>query len=175
MQNAIHMVIQMIDRFNEWIGKIVSILILVFGLILFYGVIMRYIFNASVFWEPDVCWMLFVIMAVLAGPYVLQQNFHCRLDVIYTRLSQKGRIVMDIITFPLFAIFVGTLTWYAIEEAWWSTSILESNAMSHFHGPIYPAKIAWAVAAFLLLIQGIAEFTCNVLFLFGIKIERNIS
>ena len=157
-----------------WVGKISGVLTFAFGMILFYGVIMRYLFNSPVYWEPDICWLLFVIMALLAGPYVLQQDFHCRLDLVYHRLSPKGKAVMDIITFPLFIIFIATLSWYAIEEAYWSTSILERNARSHFHGPIFPAKIAWALASLLLLIQGLAEFTRNVLLLFGIKIKRDI-
>jgi TRAP-type mannitol/chloroaromatic compound transport system permease small subunit len=166
--------VHFVDRMNMWIAKTFGFLVIALNAVLLYGVIMRYVFHRAVYWEGDIAWLLFATFAVLAGAYGLRQGAHVRLDVIYSRFSPRGRAILDVITFPLFLFFMGLFTWFAIKKAWWSLSMMETNPMSYFHGPIYPARLALAVASVLLLLQGVAEFLGYVARIAGREIEGRV-
>lgn len=166
--------VRFVDRMNMWIARAFGFLVIALNAVLLYGVIMRYLFHRAVYWEGDVAWLLFATFAVLAGAHGLRQGAHVRLDVIYSRFSPRGRAIWDVMTFPLFVFFIGLFTWFAIKKAWWSLSMMETNPMSYFHGPIYPARLALAAASILLLLQAVAEFIGHIARIAGRDIEGRV-
>ena len=162
--------VRIIDNINTRIGQVFGFLVIANAGILLYGVIMRYVFSLPVHWGGEIAWTLFILFSLLAGAYVLRQDYHVRLDVVYGRLSAKTKAIMDMATFIFFLLFLVLLTWLTIEKAWWSISVMEKTE-SYFHGPVYPARICLALASVLLLLQGVAEFMRNVLFISGHEIE----
>jgi len=163
--------VHIVDKMNMWIAKVLGFLVIPLAAVLLYGVIMRYIFVRPVHWVGDISWSLFVTFSVLAGAYVLRQDGHVRLDVMYGRLSPKRRAILDMVTFPFFLLLMVLFTWFTIKKAWWSVSIMEKNPMSYFHGPIYPARIVLAVGGVLLILQGVAEFIGHIARITGHDIE----
>jgi len=166
--------IHIVDRMNMWIAKVTGFLVIAIAGILLYGVILRYIFSQPVAWEGDVAWILFVGFSLLAGAYVLRLDRHVRLDVLYSRFSPKRKAITDAVTFIFFLLFIGTLTWFTIDKAWWSVSVVERSAHSSFHAPIYPVRICLALACILLLFQGVAEFIGYIRSITGHKIEGRV-
>lgn len=166
--------VHIIDRLNMRIAKVSGFLVIALMSVFMAGIIMRYVFVKPLMWEGDIAWLLFVVFSLLAAPYVLRQDGHVRLDVLYGRLSPERKAVIDAVTFIFFLLFVGIITWFAIQKAWWSVSVMETNWRTPFHGPIYPARIILALGSLLLLIQGVAEFICNISHITGHKIEGRI-
>ncbi len=68
---------------------------------------------------------------------------------------------MDVSTFIIFLLFTLALAYVTIQMAWDSTMMLE-RSWSVFKGPIYPKKIAVALATVLLLLQGIVQLFHNI-------------
>lgn len=163
--------VRVVDKVNRGITRFFGYLVIALNAVLMYGVIMRYLFHHPVHWEGDIAWLIFIIFSVLSGGYVYRQDGHVRLDVIYGRLNPVTRAVLDVITFPCFLFFMGLFSWFAIKKAWWSIKLMETNPMSYFHGPIYPARIALAIGAVLLLFQGIAELIRSIARITGHKIN----
>ena len=166
--------VHIVDHVNMWIAKVFGFLVIAMAFIFMSGIIMRYVFKQPLMWEGDITWLLFVGFSLLAGAYVLRQDGHVRLDVLYGRLSPKRKAIMDAATFIFFLLFMVILTWFAIMKAWWSVSVMETSALSSFHGPIYPARICLALGSLLLLFQGVAEFTGNIRTITGHKIEGRV-
>jgi TRAP-type mannitol/chloroaromatic compound transport system permease small subunit len=89
---------------------------------------------------------------------------HVNVDILYSRLSDKTRAVMDIATSFLFFLFVGMMAVYGGSLAWESLSMLE-HSESAWNPPIYPVKLTIPLGCILLLLQGLTTLIRNILIL----------
>ncbi|GAI90872.1 unnamed protein product, partial [marine sediment metagenome] len=147
-----------IDRVNRWTGKVVCWLILPLMLSLCYEVIARYAFNAPTLWAYDTTYILYGSLFMLGAGYTLLVDQHVRIEAIYSAIPPKMGTIFEIIGYLIFFFpAIGALLYFGIDfakESW----IVTEQAKSLFAIPIYPFKTVLPVAAFLLLIQGIAKF-----------------
>lgn len=150
-------VLHVIDKLNEWSGKVISLLYIPLIVIIIYYLIMRYAFNVVPIWAEETAIFCAGIAWVVGGGYVLLQGRHVKVEVLYERFSPRGQAIIDLITFPFFLIFIGLFLWKAVEYAGYSISTLE-HSISVWRPPIYPIKIFFPIGAFLILIQGLAKF-----------------
>lgn len=146
-----------LDAINERAGKAISILVVCMIGILCWEVILRYAFNAPTIWAHEVSCHIFAAYSVLGGAYVLLVNEHVRSDVVYARFSPRGRAILDLVTFPLFFMLLGIILMEGIPMALKSIATREVT-VSFLHSPVYPIKICIPIAAFLMLLQGLAHF-----------------
>jgi len=146
-----------IDAINERAGKAISILVVCMTGILCWEVILRYAFNAPTIWAHEVSCHIFAAYSVLGGAYVLLVNEHVRSDVVYARFSPRGRAILDLVTFPLFFMLLGIILVEGIPMALSSIEVREVT-VSFLHSPVYPIKTCIPIAAFLMLLQGLAHF-----------------
>lgn len=99
---------------------------------------------------------------MLGGAYTLLHGSHVKMDVLYVRLSTRGRAILDIVTFAVFLFFVVILIWKSGHMAVKSFEIMEKTESAW--GPIiWPARITITVGAFLLLLQGMAKFIRDII------------
>lgn len=153
----------LIDRINAWVGKGVAWLVPLLILELVYDTAARYLFNAPTQWSYDISYMLYGTLFLAAAAYTLQKDKHVRIELVYDRLSPRGKAVIDCIGYlifffpPLLAlVYFGTLF------AWKSWVLLETGGESMWQPPIYPFKTVLPLASFLLLLQGLALFIRSV-------------
>lgn len=149
--------LRIIDSVNEWAGKVTSVVIFPLVLLVTLDVILRYVFNRPTVWAWDVNIQLAGILIVMGGGFALLHGGHIAVDVLVTRLTPRGRAVIDLVTFPIFLCAIGALLWKAIPAARESLVIKEAYT-SFFAPPLYPFKIVVAVGLILLILQGIAKF-----------------
>lgn len=151
-----------IDKANDWVGKIMSFGLIAMMCIMVFELVWRDAFDSPTVWAWQVNGLLFSGVLVLGGGYVLLHKGHVRLDILYERLSYRGKLIADIVTFPIFLIFLSVVVWQGGRMAYSSLSMQE-RLLGFFPAPVYPTKIAFFVAAALLLLQGIAIFTRNII------------
>ena len=168
-------IFRLVDKTNEWVGKIISFsMLLVFALVL-NEVIRRYLFNSPTVWGNESIQMIFGIYIMLSGGYILRFREHVNVDILYSRLSIKNKARLGIITFPIFLMFCSMLLIYGGSLAWESLSILE-HSESAWNPPLYPVKMMIPVGASLILLQGIVKLIRDILILFtGENISQDIS
>lgn len=146
-----------IDSINEWGGRIFCFLIIPIIGIVVWEVVLRYIFNSPTVWAHETSTFIFGAHFTLGGAYTFLRGGHVNVDIIYGRFSPRTRSIIDLITSTLFFFFCGLMLWKGVEFAW--ASILEREASNTVWGPpLYPLKTVIPVAAFLLLLQGLAKF-----------------
>lgn len=78
-------------------------------------------------------------------------------DIIYGRLSRRKQAVLNMITFLFFLAVCYVLIWLGGKEAIYSWNVWERTNTT-WEPPLYPLKTVVPVAAFLLFLQGIANF-----------------
>jgi TRAP-type mannitol/chloroaromatic compound transport system permease small subunit len=101
-------------------------------------------------------WYLFTLIFLLGSAYALRHDVHIRVDVLYSRLSARGKAWMDIAGTILFLIpFCVLLLWVAWDPVMRSWAVREGSP-DPSGLPRYPIKAVILVSFALLLLQGVA-------------------
>ena len=85
-----------IDRVNQLLGKAASIMILLSCVVSAANALLRYGFDISNNWPLELQWYLFAAAVMLGAAYTLKRNEHVRVDLIYSNLSDRGRLWVDL-------------------------------------------------------------------------------
>ncbi|KNX41274.1 2,3-diketo-L-gulonate TRAP transporter small permease protein YiaM [Roseovarius tolerans] len=151
------MVVRTINGLNEIVGRVISVLAIIFAAIIIYDVVLRYVFNEPTRWAFDVSKQLFGFYFVLLGGYALRHKAHVRVDILTEKLGRGGQRIADLLGY---AIFFFPFAWVFLTRSWefaersWAQGEVTYGAIQM---PVYPLKMAMCVAAGLLLVQGVAE------------------
>ena len=148
------------DFISEWSAKTTAWLVFILTLMTGYEIVMRYVFSAPTKWAFDLSYMLGGAFFVLGQGYTLLQNKHVRIDIFYSRLSLRGKAIVDsvfylIFFFPLWIVLLYLLIPY-VYESW---TMGERSMQGYWMPILYPFKTVMPVAVFILLLQAIAEFS----------------
>ena len=149
---------------NHKINDAACWLIYPLTLVVMYEVILRYLFNSPTNWVYDMTWILYAIFVFLGGAHALHTGTHVKADIIYNMLPKKGKIVFDIIGYCVFFFPVMGILVYS---TW--TYFLKSLAMGDVSpattwGPLlWPTKLILCISMVMLLLQGVVEFSNNVI------------
>ena len=155
--------LKFIDATSLWTGKIVRWLAVALVLIMSYEVFMRYVLNSPTMWAYETVIMTGAAMYVFAWAYVHREKAHIRVDVFYSRLSSRGKALVDALcTFFLFFPLISLLgymafTWMA--RAW---KIGEKSVETYWYPPIAPLRTAVFIGLVLFGLQGLAQFIRDV-------------
>ena len=157
----------LIDRANEWVGKLVGWLVLAAVLISAGNAIMRKAFDISSNAYLEIQWYLFAAVFMLGSGYVFLRNAHVRIDFIATKLSRRTNAIIDVLGILLFIIplclILIYLSWPVFERAWVSGE-MSQNAGGLIRWPVLlliPAGFA------ILLLQCLSELIKRIAFLRG--------
>ncbi len=131
-------------------------------------VVLRYVFNlGSIMLQESVLYM-HGITFMLGIPYALKEDVHVRVDVVYARLGQRGRALVNLVGHLLFLVPVAvTIILYSDTYVARSWRILEGSSEVGGIPAIFLLKTLIPVMAGLLLLQGIAEIARCILVLSG--------
>ncbi|MEP6791887.1 MAG: TRAP transporter small permease subunit [Ramlibacter sp.] len=157
-----------VDWLNTQVGKYVIWLILASTVISGVNAAVRKIFNVSSNAYLEVQWYLFAASFLLAAGYTLLQGEHVRIDVVSSRLSKRGQMMIDIFGFALFLTPL-CLT-VLIFGTPWALKGFHSNEMSNNAGGLirWPVFMMLPLGFTLLLLQGWSELIKRIAFLKGL-------
>jgi len=150
--------LSVIGSMSEWSGKIFSFLVLAAALVVAHEVVMRYVFKAPTVWGLDLTIFLCGATYVMAGAYAHYLNAHVKIEALYGRWTPRTRAIIDLlVTAPLFFGFCGVLAWVGTEWTW--KAVVEGTPYyTEWTVPLWPMRLIITLAAFLLLLQGLAKF-----------------
>jgi TRAP-type mannitol/chloroaromatic compound transport system permease small subunit len=158
---------RVIDRFNEFIGKSVSWLILLAILVSAGNATIRKVFDTSSNAWLELQWYLFGAAFMLAAAYTLKQNEHIRIDIVYGLFSRRVQHWIDLLGHILFLMpFATLMVFYFVPYVRLS---FRSGEMSTNAGGliVWPAKAILLVGFFLLAMQGISEIIKKIAIMRG--------
>ncbi len=100
------------DKLVKYSGYLASALFIVIGFIVSYEVIMRYLFNSPTIWVNEVSRFLQIWATYLALTYSFHKQDFIRITVIYDRLNENGKKILDFISFIFILIFSSFVVYY---------------------------------------------------------------
>ena len=157
-----------IDALNERIGHALRWLVLLATLISAANALVRYGLGESSNAWLEIQWYLFGAIFLLGAGYTLKHNGHVRIDLIYGRLPERGRALVDLLGGRLFLLpFTLLMIWYAwpMFMASW-----QGNEMSPDAGGLlrWPVQLMIPAGFGLLALQGVAEISKRIAVLMGV-------
>jgi TRAP-type mannitol/chloroaromatic compound transport system permease small subunit len=167
--------IRVIEGINKKLGTITSWLTLVLVLIITYDVIVRYVFDESSVALQELEWHIFAVIFLLAAGYTFLIDDHVRVDVFYTRYSEKKKAVTNLIGSLFFLIpfcIVGILSSLNFVE--FSFRVKEISPDAGGLPARYILKSFIPISFLLLLLQGIAIVFKSIIKLKLSKSEKGL-
>jgi TRAP-type mannitol/chloroaromatic compound transport system permease small subunit len=155
-------IVRAIDRLTGFVGSAVAWLALVMVLVGAFNAIARYLgrhlgVNLSSNAYLELQWYLFSMIFLLGAAYVLREDAHVRVDVLYARLGARAQAITNILgTLLLLVPFSGFVLWvtFPVVRASWQVRELSPDPGGL---PRYPLKALILACFWLLLLQAAAE------------------
>jgi len=160
MPKAIITYVRWVDTMNHGVGRVVMYMIFVMIGVLFWSSISKAFFNPSL-WTLELAQFLMVGYYLLGGGYSLQNDSHVRMDLLYSRWSEKGQARADALTSIFLIFFLVMLLYGAISSTEYALKYGEKS-YSSWAPKMAPIKIIMCIGIFLTLLQAIAVFFRDV-------------
>jgi TRAP-type mannitol/chloroaromatic compound transport system permease small subunit len=147
-----------IDRVVAAVGRAVMWLCLFIVLMQFAVVLMRYALGIGRVWISESIMYAHAALFLLAAAWTLQQDGHVRVDVFYSRASQRGRALIDLFG-ALFLLlpFTAVILYFALPYAARSWAILERSPETSGLPFVYLLKTLIPLFALLMGLQGVSQ------------------
>jgi TRAP-type mannitol/chloroaromatic compound transport system permease small subunit len=147
-----------IDAVSTFVGKAFAWCIVILTFVVSYEVFVRYVVGRPTQWAYDVSYIMYGTVFMMAGAYALSRNSHVRADLIYRLLPVRVQGGLDLVLYVVF-FFPGViaLVYSGYGFAAFAWMIGEHSSSSPNGPPLYHFKTVIPVAAFFLLLQGVAE------------------
>jgi TRAP-type mannitol/chloroaromatic compound transport system permease small subunit len=157
-----------IDRINQLLGKAASVMILLSCVVSAANALLRYGLDISNNWPLELQWYLFSAAVMLGSAYTLKRNEHVRVDLIYSRLSERGRIWIDLFGLVFFLMPACILfTWLSWKTLFYPSWLIMEHSLNSGGLARYPIKFVVPFGFFMLSLQGLSEIIKRIAALKG--------
>lgn len=164
----LRMFADLVDRINSWIGRTVSWAMIPIVLVAFAVVFLRYVVDKGYPWLQEVYVWLHGAAFMAAAAWVLQQDGHVRVDLIYKRLGLRGKACVELIGVFFFLLpMVGLMAWWAWPAVQRSWRLMERSPTADGLQFMYALKAFVVVFCVLVTLQGLAMAARAVLVIAG--------
>jgi len=160
--------VRRVDALNDWIGRTSAWLTLGCVLTCFAVVVLRYAFGIGFPWMQELyVWQHAAVFMAGAG-YTMLHRGHVNVDVLYGRMSPRGKAWVDILgtlvfLFPWLAVVAVTSAPFVLS----SWSIREASSTASGMPAVYLLKSLLWLFCLVLFVQGLALIARRGLFLAG--------
>jgi hypothetical protein len=163
-----------IDRLSDVFGYIAKWLVLLACLVSAGNAIVRYLISYSSNGLLEIQWYMFGGIVLLGAAQTLRLNEHVRVDLLYSSVSDRTRLWIDIFGITIFLLpvmaFLVSLTW----PFFMSSFRLKEMSMNAGGLILWPAKALLPLGFALLFLQGLAELAKRIAALTGaIRIDTH--
>ncbi len=157
------LVLKLIDSITNYSGRAACLLAIVLIMVLAGETVLRYGFGRPTMWGYELSYMVGASMAVFAWSYTHLRKGHVRVDLIYSRLSLRGRAIIDVVCSVLFlAPFLYVLVLAGYNSVGRAIRLNEVLTMSSWMPPAWPIRTIVFVGFVFFALQCIAQFVRDV-------------
>lgn len=157
LQAHIENIANKLEQFINWTGRLVSWLVLAMVLVMFCVVVLRYVFDMGWIALQESISYFHSIVFLMGAAYTLQHDGHVRVDIFYSRLSEKAKAWVNFlghvfILTPVM-VFIIWVSWSYVMNAW---DVQESSREAGGLPGLYLIKSLILIMAALLIVQASA-------------------
>ena len=163
-----------VDRLNAQIGKLADWAVLLSCAISAGNAFVRYGISYSSNAWLEVQWYLFAATVMLGASYTLFRNEHVRVDLLYSSISERARLWVDVFGFIFFMLpavmLLAWMTW-----PFFLDSFIRGEGSPNAGGLLrWPVKILLPIGFLLLTLQGFSELIKRIALLRGVRPDAEV-
>lgn len=159
-----------VDRFTEFNGQLIAWLTLLMMVVTCLVVVLRYVLESGSIALQETVIYLHSALFLLGIAFTLKRDAHVRVDILYRRLSDKGRAWVDFVGGIIFllpvTLLIFFLCWDYVLASW---SIRESSGDPNGLPWVYLLKTLLLVMPVSVLLQATSEIIRNLLIIRGFE------
>jgi TRAP-type mannitol/chloroaromatic compound transport system permease small subunit len=159
---------RIIDGFSDIFGFVAKWLVLLACVISAGNATIRYLFNYSSNGWLEIQWYMFAGIVFLGAAQTLRLNEHVRVDLLYSAVSDRTRLWIDIVGIILFLIPAMAFLLYLTTPFFLNSWRLQETSSNAGGLILWPVKMILPLGFLLLLLQGFAELAKRIAALAGI-------
>jgi TRAP-type mannitol/chloroaromatic compound transport system permease small subunit len=146
-----------IDRFIDFVGRMISWLALAVALVMGTNVLLRYGFSIGEIWAQELEWHLLVPLTLIGMSYALRHGEHVRVDVLFASFSDRTKHAINAISAVIAMIFSALVIWLSFGFVAQSWAMGEGSPNPGGIGALYLMKAMIPLGFALLFLQSLAQ------------------
>ena len=157
MPKIIKYYVNIIDYISEKTGRATMYLVFVMMFILILSFVTRNIINIPLIWIIEMAQFVMTAYYLLGGGYSMLTDDHVRMDLIYSKLKDRTKAILDSITSVFLVTYIIILLIGSISSL---TYTIETNQrlFTAWAPYVWPIKSIMTFGILLMLLQSIAIF-----------------
>jgi TRAP-type mannitol/chloroaromatic compound transport system permease small subunit len=170
MPRPIVLYVRYVEAVNRVIGRLAMLIIFALMGILLLSSVSRTALNISFIWTVEMAQFMLAAFYMLGGGYSMQLGSHVRMDLLYSRWSQRGQALADVITSFFLLFYLVFLLLGGISSTQYALQYGQRN-YSSWAPPLSPIKIIMTFGITMMLLQAIAMFFRDLATVRGERLE----
>lgn len=143
--------VRLVERFNWLLGRAAMYSLLALMAVLLYGAVMRGVGTPPI-WTDEMSQFLLMGYFMIGGAYALQMGSAVRMDLLYSRWSDKGRALVDILTIGTLLFYLGVLLWGGWESLQYALEY-DERRRGLWRPYMAPIKAVMVLGILMMLLQ----------------------
>ncbi len=156
MPKFIQNYVQVVDRMNRLIGRVMMYGLFLMVAILLWSSISKAIFVVPAFWTLEMAQFALVAYYLVGGPYSIQLGSNVRMDLFYSNWSDRKKAWVDSITIFMLIFYLIVLLYGGIDSTSYAIEYQERSP-SLWRPLMWPIKVVMCFGIFLMMLQAISE------------------
>ena len=157
MPSIIKYYVNTIDYISLKTGRMTMYLVFVMMFILILSFVTRNIINIPLIWIIEMAQFVMTGYYLLGGGYSMLTDDHVRMDLIYSKLKDKTKALLDTLT-SVFLIFYIVVLFYGSISSLTYTIETNQRLFTAWAPYVWPIKSIMTFGILLMLLQSIAIF-----------------
>lgn len=146
--------VRWVEAVNRRLGRVAMYLLFAMMAILLWSSISKTFFVPSL-WTLEMAQFTLVAYYMLGGPYSLQMHAHVRMDLLYSRWTERQRAWVDAFTVIALLVYLALFVWGGLSSTQYSIEYGE-RSYSAWAPLMWPIKSLMVLAGVLMLLQAVA-------------------
>lgn len=161
--------VRWVDRVNYRVGRIAMYLLFVMMGILLWSSVSKTFFIPSL-WTLEMAQFTLVAYYMFGGAYSLQMGEHVRMDLLYSRWTDRQKAWVDAFTVVALVVYLALLLYGGLSSTSYSIEYSE-RSYSAWRPFMWPIKSLMCLAALLMLLQAVAILIRDIATIRGTPLE----
>ena len=147
--------VRIVDRFSDYVGYGAMALIFVMVGVLLLDAVTRNLVRMPLHWCIEFAQFTLAAYYFMGGALTLKNDSHVRMDLLYERLTQRGKAWMDLITVSCLMFYLGVMLTGSLSSLKYAIATNEKR-FSMWNPSMITIKVLMAACIMLMLLQGVS-------------------
>lgn len=169
MPRAARRYVEVVDWVSHKFGLLAMYLIFLMIGVLLLDAVTRNVIRMPLHWCIEMAQFTLAAYYTLGGAWSLKAGEHVRMDLIYDRLSPRGKARMDVATSGFLIFFLCTLLFGSISSTIYAIEYNQRN-FSMWNPSMVPIKVIMVFGISLMLLQAVSTLIKDVAAMRGVTL-----